>query len=71
MDDEERDTDVLLYAVGIDTVEDTDVGTVVLTELCFIELCVTGVVVGISVDLDFSVAGIIIVSLCTHTCAQC
>ena len=62
VDDEERDTDVLLYAVGIDTVEDTDVGTVVLTELFFIELCVTGVVVGISVDLDFSVAGIIIVS---------
>ena len=42
--------------------EATDVGTVVLTELFSIELCVTGVVVGISVDLDFSVAGIIIVS---------
>ena len=42
--------------------EDTDVGTVVLTELFSIELSVTGVVVGITVDLDFSVAGIIIVS---------
>ena len=62
MEDEEITSEVLLYAVGIDTVEDTDVGTVVLTELFSIELCVTGVVVGISVDLDFSVAGIIIVS---------
>ena len=60
--DEETAKDVLLYAVGIDTVEDNDVGTVVLTELFSIELFVTGVVVGISVDLDFSVAGIIIVS---------
>ena len=42
--------------------EATDVGTVVLTELFSIELFVIGVVVGISVDLDFSVAGIIIVS---------
>ena len=42
--------------------EDTDVGTVLLTELFSIELSVTGVVVGITVDLDFSVAGIIIVS---------
>ena len=62
VEDEEIDTDVLLYAVGIDTVEDTDVGTVVLTELFSTELCVIGVVVGISVVLDFSVAGIIIVS---------
>ena len=62
VEDEERDTDVLLYAVGIDTVEDIDVGAVVLAELFSIELCVIGVVVGISVDLDFSVAGIIIVS---------
>ena len=62
VEDEETTSDVLLYAVGIDTVEDTDVGTVVLTELFSIELCVIGVVVGISVDLDFSVAGIIIVS---------
>ena len=62
MEDEEIDTDVLLYAVGIDTVEDTDVGAVVLTELFSTELSVTGVVVGITVDLDFSVAGIIIVS---------
>ena len=62
MEEEETTSDVLLYAVGIDTVEGTDVGTVVLTELFSIELCVIGVVVGISVDLDFSVAGIIIVS---------
>ena len=62
VEDEERDTDVLLYAVGIDIVEDTDVGTVVLTELFSIELSVTGVVDGISVDLVFSVAEIIIVS---------
>ena len=62
VEDEERDTDVLLYAVGIDTVEGADVGAVVLTELFSTELCVIGVVVGISVDLDFSVAGIIIVS---------
>ena len=59
VEDEETDTDVLLYAVGIDTVEDTDVGTVVLTELLSIELCVTGVVVGIpDVLFDLSVAGI-------------
>ena len=59
VEDEERDTDVLLYAVGIDTVEDTDVGAVVLTELFSIELCVTGVVVGIpDVLFDLSVAGI-------------
>ena len=62
VEDEETISDVLLYAVGIDTVEDNDVRTVVLTELFSIELCVIGVVVGISVDLDFSVAGIIIVS---------
>ena len=62
VEDEETTSDVLLYAVAIDAVEDTDVGTVVPTELFFIELCVIGVVVGISVDLDFSVAGIMIVS---------
>ena len=62
VEDEETISEVLLYAVGIDAVEDTDVGTVVLTELFFAELCVIGVVVGISVDLDFSVAEIIIVS---------
>ena len=62
VEDEETISELLLYAVGIDAVEDTDVGTVVLTELFSTELCVIGVVVGISVDLNFSVAEIIIVS---------